>query len=173
MEFKGTPRDLAYTAAKWLVLFIGATIILYLVDLTWFVFTSREDASTFGEAVLIWLAGALFYVGASVVLEALATSMLGWLIALPGIFLANGAQRFASFIFAFAAFAAGTGFSSQFWFAAVPSFLALGYLALWAWSLRNHVEIVHLEPGQVEGVAQQQQALRAREIQQEDVISQR
>lgn len=177
MKFKGTPRDLAYTAGKWLVFFIVASVVLFFAEYLWAVFSARDEFESMEiSARSLWatvLISWIFYLPHSIVIVALASSIGGWMIAFFGLFLANGGQRLAMFIFGFATLVASTGLSGPFWYAAIPSTITLGYLTLWAWSLRNHVQVVQLNPTQVEGVVRQHQALREREIQQEDVISRR
>lgn len=177
MKIKGTPRDLAYTGAKWLTIFLGTAVVLFFVEYWWFWFSDRDQLESMGvSGPHLWIVVAyswIFFLPSSAVLAALASSIFGWIIAFFGLFVANGGQRLAVFIFGFAAFIAAIGFSTQYWFAAIPSVIALGYLTLWAFSLRNHIQVVQLGARQVEGVVQQQQALRERELTQEDVISRR
>lgn len=177
MNFRGTPRDLAYTAGKWLVFFIVAFVVLLFAEYLWAVFGPRDlfessGISDWGLWEIVPL-GWIYYLPHSVVPVALASSIGGWMIAFIGLFLANGGQRLAVFIFGFATLVASRGLFGSFWYAAIPSTIALGYLTLWAWSLRNHVQVVQLNSTQVEDVVQQHQAQREREIQQEDVISRR
>lgn len=177
MRFKGTPRDLAYTGAKWLTIFFGATVVLFFVEYLWFLFSERDQLESLGVSgprLLVVVAYSwIFFLPHAIVLVALASSIGGWMIAFFGLFVASGGQRLALFIFGFATLIAAMGLSGPYWYAAIPSTIALGYLTLWAWSLRNHIQVVQLGAKQVEGVVQQQQALRDRELTQEDVISRR
>src|SRR5699024_10270016 len=117
----GTPRDLAYTAAKCLVAFIALVLLLYCIEFLWFVLTTDDEDVTLENLLLIVPVGFLFYLEVSTVLSAFGISMLAWMIGFIGIFFANGASRVAAFVFGFATCVAASGLFGQYWFAALPS----------------------------------------------------
>lgn len=175
MKFVSTPRELAYTSARWFVIFIVGLIVATIVEFLWFMSTAGEEfekADVGVEGIILASPIAfVFFLPLSQILPALSTSFVGWVFAFVGTFFAKGGQRIALVFFGFATFTAARGLGSEYWYAAIPSILALGYLTIGAWRLRNVVEVATVNPGYSQDLMESQHALHQKEMMQQDIIS--
>lgn len=176
MGFPKTPMEYARIAARLMLFFFLAPFvlafllfILYTFGLGFFPVSQIPPDTWVGFSLL----GFAYILTFSPLLEAFSWTLLGWVLAMPGVIVANRGPRFASLNFAFAAFAASRGLAQDYWYVTAVGVGVLLWLAIAGWRLRNYVRKVQLDPRDAEAIHHQHRALDQREITTQEIISRR